>query len=76
MVNRNGRWDAAGTSLMMRAGVDVEELEAAELTLADVALDVLLEQGGLPPVVVGDAPAHGHVVRLGENGLEVEHMFV
>ena len=36
-----------------RAGVDMEELHAAELALADVALDFLLEEGALGVVVLG-----------------------
>src|SRR3954470_4600726 len=35
-----------------RAGVDVEELHAAELALADVALDFLFEEGALTGVVL------------------------
>src|SRR5438105_12566814 len=41
------------------AGVDVEELHAAELAPADVALDLLLEEGALTLIVLRQLPAHG-----------------
>src|SRR5437870_1247557 len=41
------------------ARVDVEELHAAELAPADVALDLLLEEGALTLIVLRQLPAHG-----------------
>ena len=35
-----------------RAGVDVEELHAAELAFADVTLDLFLEEGSLTVLVL------------------------
>jgi hypothetical protein len=58
------------------AGVDVEELHAPVLALADVPLDDVVEQGDLPVAVavaarlVGEAPTQvggrGHTSRLAE----------
>jgi hypothetical protein len=47
-----GKLRGLGDLVDDRAGVDVEELQAAELALADVTLDLFLEEGPLAVVVL------------------------
>ena len=66
-VDRPTEGDAGGLGHLVdhSAGAHVEELHAPELALADVALDLLLEQGALAPIVVGQTPSKlGHSSSL------------
>ena len=52
------------------SSLDVEELHAPELASTDVALDLLLDQGTLPAVVVGKSPTQlGHGDQCNRTGV-------
>ena len=53
-VDRPPKWQlgSLGDLVDDRSGVDVEELHAPELALADVALDPFLEEGALAVIVL------------------------
>src|SRR5205085_6172793 len=58
-----------------RAGVDVEELHAPELALADATLDLFFEEGPLPIVVLGQPPPHAPSISnmCSSGAVEVPH---